>query len=35
MIDPLQPASSADQFDIEFAVPMMHRLRFTRDCFRR
>lgn len=33
MIDPLQPARSADQFDIEFAVPMIHRLRFTRDCF--
>lgn len=33
MIDPLQPASSADQFDIEFAVPMRHRLRFTQDCF--
>lgn len=33
MIDPLQPAKSADQFDIEFAVPMTHRLRFTRDCF--
>ncbi len=33
MIDPLQPARSADQFDIEFAVPMLHRLRFTQDCF--
>ena len=33
MIDPFQPDSSADQFDIEFAVPMVHRLRFTRDCF--
>ncbi len=33
MIDPLQPARSADQFDIEFAVPMVHRLRFTQDCF--
>lgn len=33
MIDPLQPAGSADQFDIDFAVPMVHRLRFTQDCF--
>ncbi|RMF39786.1 MAG: 3-dehydroquinate synthase [Planctomycetota bacterium] len=27
------PASSAaDRYDIEFSVPMVHRLRFTRDC---
>ncbi len=33
MIDPFQPDSSADQLDIEFSVPMVHRLRFTQDCF--
>ncbi|MCC6511375.1 MAG: 3-dehydroquinate synthase [Pirellulaceae bacterium] len=33
MSDPFQPASAADQFDIQFAVPMVHRLRFTHDCF--
>ena len=33
MSDPFQPADAADQLDIEFFVPMMHRLRFTQDCF--
>ena len=33
MSDPFQPADAADQLDIEFFVPMLHRLRFTQDCF--
>lgn len=33
MRDPFQPAGTADQLDIEFGVPMVHRLRFTQDCF--
>lgn len=33
MIDPTQPNADCRRFDIEFAVPMMHRLRFTDDCF--
>lgn len=33
MSDPFQPADAADRFDIEFFVPMLHRLRFTQDCF--
>lgn len=33
MSDPFQPAGTADQLDIQFTVPMVHRLRFTQDCF--
>lgn len=33
MIDPFHPANAADHLDIEFSVPMVHRLRFTEDCF--
>lgn len=33
MTDPKQPSRAAEIFDIEFSVPMVHRLRFTQDCF--
>src|SRR5688572_1151044 len=33
MSDPFQKGNAADHLDIEFSVPMVHRLRFTRDCF--
>ncbi|MCA9179935.1 MAG: 3-dehydroquinate synthase, partial [Planctomycetales bacterium] len=33
MSDPFGQAADADRYDIDFAVPQVHRLRFTRDCF--
>lgn len=33
MNDPVGLSDSANQLDIEFSVPLVHRLRFTRDCF--
>ncbi|MEZ6136219.1 MAG: 3-dehydroquinate synthase [Pirellulaceae bacterium] len=33
MNDPLGQSADQKQFDIEFSVPMVHRLRFTHDCF--
>ncbi len=33
MSDPLGSSESATRYDIEFSVPLTHRLRFTRDCF--
>lgn len=33
MSDPFGQAADQNRYDIEFAVPMTHRLRFTSDCF--
>ncbi len=33
MSDPFGQSSKQNRYDIEFAVPMVHRLRFTKDCF--
>ncbi len=33
MNDPFNQQSGQNRYDIEFAVPMTHRLRFTTDCF--
>lgn len=33
MSDSLGPAADSTRFDIEFSVPLVHRLRFTQDCF--
>ncbi len=33
MSDPFGKSSKQNRYDIEFAVPMTHRLRFTKDCF--
>ena len=33
MSDPFGQSDDHSRYDIEFAVPLVHRLRFTRDCF--
>lgn len=33
MSDPFGQAADANRYDIDFAVPQVHRLRFTSDCF--
>ena len=32
MIDPFGKSEDRNHFDIDFSIPMVHRLRFTRDC---
>jgi 3-dehydroquinate synthase len=33
MSDPFGQAADSTRYDIDFSVPLVHRLRFTRDCF--
>ena len=33
MSDPFGQSATQNRYDIEFSVPMTHRLRFTQDCF--
>lgn len=33
MSDPFGPSADPNRYDIDFSVPLVHRLRFTQDCF--